>query len=195
MQDALNLPDLNGEPPVKAATLKIPEAKQRVLFGLLRRSAPRSTACRAVGLDYTTFRRYMDRGERQKEGEYREFYNNVVFAESMAEYELIGVIHTDAVENKNVASAKYLLERRHRQRWAPDAGRSTPTPLTALNTPQDAGAALDAEDRLARIEALRVLAMSRSAKRLASAEPAEVAVVDTDGTTSHPQEPAYDDQD
>lgn len=171
-----NLPANVDKPP------KIDQAKAKVVFGLLARNASRSVACAGAKFPYAEFKRAMARGERQKEGEYRDFYEAVLYYEAAAENILLGVLWQDAVENKNVSTAKYLLERRFRRRWAPkmDATRTMP----ALQSPaevQELSVQLDVDERLARIEALKALAADRQSKRLAAAKPAEpleVAVVE-----------------
>jgi len=106
----------------------------------------------------------------------------VLYYEAAAENILLGVLWEDAVQNKNVGTAKYLLERRFRRRWAPRMDTSKTVPL--LQSPaeaQEMAVQLDADERLARIEALKAIAADRQAKRLANAkpvEPLEVAVVE-----------------
>lgn len=161
---------------------KIDQGKAKVLFGLLARNAARSVACAGARIPYVEFKRYMARGERQREGEFRDFYEAVLFWEAAAENVLLNVLWEDAVDKKNTASAKYLLERRFRRRWAPNVDPSRP--IQAVPSPTDGhdlSAQLDASERLARIEALRAIASERQAKRLAGAEPLEleVAVIDS----------------
>ena len=171
-------PDKVGDkPPV------IDSAKARVLFGLLAKNASRAMACHAAKIKYTEFKRYMERGERQKDGEYRRFYEEVLWHEAWGEHELLMVIQEDAVKHKNVASARYLLERRYRNRWAqlPTAKAGTMPVLPSPTENVDTEIQLDVQERLARIEALKAIAAERQTKKLANAEPAEpleVAVVE-----------------
>lgn len=180
MQDALDLPNLSGQPARPSATVPaIDPLKARILFSLLRAGAPRMPAVRAARIDYTTFKRAMVRGEKQREGEFRTFYDEVLYNEAMSENELVLVLRADAVENKNVSTAKYLLERRRRSRWAVERyGTGNGFAPVADVAAQDAGVQLETEERLARIEALKALALQRQTRRLKDAEPLEIAVVE-----------------
>jgi hypothetical protein len=123
----------------------------------------------------------MARGEKQKEGEYREFYDEVMYQEALSETDLVFVLRADAIDNKNVGTAKYLLERRRRSRWAVERhqrdGGLVPVADAAS---QDPNVQLETEERMARIEALKALALSRASRRLKAAEPLEVVVVEPD---------------
>ncbi|MDA8087028.1 MAG: hypothetical protein M0Z75_10055 [Nitrospiraceae bacterium] len=74
------------------------------------------TACKHAGIDYSTFRKWILRGEKGKEGDrFFEFCEAIKKAESEAEMKCTQVILKSAA--KNWQAAAWWLERRYPARW------------------------------------------------------------------------------
>jgi transposase len=87
------------------------EIVRRVLVG-----APYETACQAVGIDYFTFRRWMQAGEKARTGKYREFCEAVKRAESTCKANMAAVI-ARAANDGDWRAAEAYLKRRDRANW------------------------------------------------------------------------------
>jgi transposase len=74
------------------------------------------TACRLAGVDYTTFRGWMVKGEQEGKGEYFEFLRQVRLAEAQAESERVRLILQAGRLDDWKANAWYL-ERKYPDRW------------------------------------------------------------------------------
>jgi hypothetical protein len=73
-------------------------------------------ACKASGLDYTTFRRWMVRGQEEEEGPYRQFCDAVNGAQAQAEVTILN--HWLKQVPRDWKACRDLLERRFRDRWS-----------------------------------------------------------------------------
>lgn len=73
------------------------------------------TACAAVGVDYSTMRRWMQRGAEEPSGEYREFFEALTRAEAEAESRAVRI--WQAAMETDWRAAQMFLERRHPDRW------------------------------------------------------------------------------
>jgi hypothetical protein len=76
-------------------------------------------ACRFAGVDYSSFRRWMVKGEKAKRGEFRELYDAVTRALAECEVELVR--RWKAQTANNWQACRDLLARRFPERWAPRA--------------------------------------------------------------------------
>ena len=77
-------------------------------------------ACAYVGISYTTFREWMQRGQgehktRKANQEYADFAEAVQYAEAKGEISAIAAIR--GATKKEWRAASWLLERRHPDRW------------------------------------------------------------------------------
>src|SRR3954452_12107974 len=72
-------------------------------------------ACRAAGIAPSTFYRWLERGEREQEGIYREFHDELRRAEAEAEVHAVAVLRRAMPDDWRAALA--YLERRHPARW------------------------------------------------------------------------------
>lgn len=73
-------------------------------------------SCEAVGIDYTTFRKWMQKGENSRSGDYFELFDKVTKANAQCAVNFTRVIQTAAAKG----DAKYALEwlkRRRRAEW------------------------------------------------------------------------------
>ena len=73
------------------------------------------TACALAGVDYTTYRRWMQAGGAGDE-KFREFYEAATRAMADAEASLLTTVKLHSVDDWRAAS--WILERRHPDRWA-----------------------------------------------------------------------------
>jgi len=74
-------------------------------------------ACASAGVDYATFRRWMQRGQKAKDGPYREFCDAILKAEAEAEVRIVAQWQQQIPENW--PAARDFLARRFPDRWGP----------------------------------------------------------------------------
>lgn len=91
-----------------------PERQQRLLDAI-RAGNYYEPACVYAGIDYATFRRWMQRGEQATHGPYREFREAVLRAEAEAEIRAVALINKAMPDDWR--AAQMFLERRHPERW------------------------------------------------------------------------------
>ena len=78
------------------------------------------TACQAVGIDKSTYLRWLERGAKEIDndgGIYCDFLYAIKKAEATAEQALLSVIKEKAINGKEWLPAMTILERRHPDRW------------------------------------------------------------------------------
>ncbi len=90
---------------------KLTDECQARLVEALRSGATYALACQAAGVDYSTFRRWMRRGEKAKSGRYRLFHEAIRRAEGECAMSCLEAIRDSAP--KEWTAAAWLLERRH----------------------------------------------------------------------------------
>lgn len=73
------------------------------------------TACAFVGIDYSTFRKWMVKGEKASQGVYFDFFHAVKQAESEAELRIVA--HWQKSIPDDWRSAEKFLAKRYPQRW------------------------------------------------------------------------------
>ncbi len=83
---------------------------QERICSLLRGGAYRQDACHIVGIDYSTFARWMERGRNQESGKYKDFCNAILKAEALARMQPTHTIAQAAQDNPRWA-AKWLTMR------------------------------------------------------------------------------------
>lgn len=93
-----------------------PEIQEK-LIRAIKTGCPFATACDYANLDYSTFRRWLIKGEKQGAGRFREFYDAVRRAESGLEVKLIAQWHQSAETDWRAACE--FLSRRFPDRWSP----------------------------------------------------------------------------
>jgi hypothetical protein len=91
-----------------------PETTERLLQAL-RIGSSYEAACAYAGIDYSTFRKWMQKGERAKSGRFFEFFKLVKRAE--LEAELLCVRSWIKQIPEDWRAAKEFLERRFPERW------------------------------------------------------------------------------
>lgn len=92
-----------------------PEVKRRLLDAI-RAGNYYEPACRFAGIGLSTFYRWMERGEEAKTGQYREFREEVLRAESEAEARMVA--QWQAQIPQDWRAARDFLARRYPNRWA-----------------------------------------------------------------------------
>ena len=90
---------------------KINKIDLNLLCDFLEKGLPIQDACMSVGIHPKTFRRWTLLGMQEEEQVYINFYYLTNRAMSKYKGRLIETIHEDAIINKNVKSAMWLLER------------------------------------------------------------------------------------
>jgi len=78
-------------------------------------------ACVFAGIDYSTFRHWMVKGEQAKSGQFKQFFEDVKEAEAKAEVRAVAMWQKQ-MPNSWQASRDFLA-RRHPTRWMPKEGR------------------------------------------------------------------------
>lgn len=73
-------------------------------------------ACKAAGIDYSTFRDWLKKGEDEKKGPFFQFSKEVQRAEAEAELEIVQIWKDQMPQNWQ--AAKEFLARRHPKSWA-----------------------------------------------------------------------------
>ncbi|MEN0066165.1 MAG: hypothetical protein AAGA48_28750 [Myxococcota bacterium] len=109
---------------------KLTAALRRKFCAALEQGATYKAACGFVGIDYSTFRRWMVKGEASESGIQREFRDAVLAAESAGENVYVSVVHNIAVglpaaganadddasapkATDSLKAASWMLERRY----------------------------------------------------------------------------------
>lgn len=92
-----------------------PDCKKRLLQALAAGNYY-EPACAYAGIDYSTFRRWMLRGEKESKGEFCEFCE--VVQRAIAQSEIASVAKIKKAEEDDWRAAAWLLERRFSDRWA-----------------------------------------------------------------------------
>ncbi len=95
-------------------TKLVPERVERLLEAI-RVGNYINTAVVYAGITEATFYRWLEIGEANKEGKYREFLESVKKAEADAEARQVALISKAA--NETWQAAAWLLERKHPARW------------------------------------------------------------------------------
>ena len=90
---------------------------QAKLIQAIRAGSHLITACRLVGVDYSSFRRWMIKGEKQSTGRFREFCEAVRVCEAELEIRLVATWRQATVDDWRAASE--FLSRRYPDRWSP----------------------------------------------------------------------------
>lgn len=73
-------------------------------------------ACQLAGIDYSTFRKWILRGQEEEKGAFRDFYVAIKKAEAEAENKIIKLWIKQIPEDWRAAAT--FLERRYPDRWA-----------------------------------------------------------------------------
>lgn len=101
---------LRGRPPKLT-----PESQAKVVTAIAAGNY-REVAAQYAGISKGTFYHWMELGESQAEGKYKDFFDSVKKAEADAEAGSVAIIRKAAVENWQAAA--WYLERKHPDRWA-----------------------------------------------------------------------------
>lgn len=81
------------------------------LFEGIKHGLSYSLACARAGVDYSTFRRWIEKGSQQASGEYHDFCDELAAAE--ADGALVNVLRIKDASKKDWRAAAWLLEARH----------------------------------------------------------------------------------
>jgi hypothetical protein len=84
------------------------------LYAAIRQGNYLEDACAYAGIDYSTFRRWMIRGEEAESGEYSELYETVKGLEASVTVELVGLWRTKMDSWRSIAA---FLEKRFPERF------------------------------------------------------------------------------
>ncbi len=98
-----------------ARPTKLTKAVCERILPAIRAGTPVESACRAAAIAPATFYRWLERGERESDGIYHDFVQEVRQAEAEAEVHAVATIRRAMAEDWRAALA--YLERRHPSRW------------------------------------------------------------------------------
>ncbi|MDY6957667.1 MAG: hypothetical protein SVK08_00785 [Halobacteriota archaeon] len=73
------------------------------------------TACQAVGISQTTYERWINTGNKSKDGIYSDFVDAIKIAEAESEARNVLIVEKAAITTWTAAA--WLLERKHPDRW------------------------------------------------------------------------------
>ena len=93
------------------------ETRQKILKAI-RAGAFYEPACHSAGVSYSTFRRWMKRGEEAKSGQYRKFWEAVACAKADAEMAVLGLWREHLPRDWRACES--FLARRFPERWGKD---------------------------------------------------------------------------
>jgi len=96
---------------------KLTPETQSKLIQAIRAGSHLVVACRLVGVDYSSFRRWLIKGEKQSKGRFREFCEAVRVSEAEVEIRLVASWQQAAINDWRAASE--FLSRRYPDRWSP----------------------------------------------------------------------------
>lgn len=102
-----------------ARPTKLTPERQERLTEAIAQGMHYETACQIAGIDYSTLRKWMQRGQDELSGKFSEFFEAVTRAEADAEAHAVEIWR--AAMPNDWRAAQVFLERRYPQRW----GRQT----------------------------------------------------------------------
>jgi transposase-like protein len=91
-----------------------PEVKEK-LINAIKMGNYYEAACAYAGIEYSTFRKWMIKGEKSKNGEFFEFFKAIKQAEAEAEARIVALWQKQIPDNWQ--AARDFLERRYPDRW------------------------------------------------------------------------------
>lgn len=94
---------------------KLTPKVQQKLVDAIKSGNYYDAACSYAGIDYSTFRRWMEKGEQQRKGKFRDFCEAIKKAEAEAEIRIVALWQKQIPENWQ--AARDFLERRYPERW------------------------------------------------------------------------------
>ncbi|NMP20749.1 hypothetical protein [Sulfobacillus harzensis] len=94
---------------------KLTPERQKKLVDAIRAGNYYETACTYAGIDYTTFRLWMQKGEAREAKKYSDFFEAITRAEAEAESRAVALWQKAMPEDWR--AAQMFLERRHPDRW------------------------------------------------------------------------------
>ena len=96
---------------------KLTDEVQDKLASAIRAGNYYAAACGYAGIDYATFRRWMERGEREARGRFHTFRHTIEKAEADAEVTVVAQWRAQIPTNWQ--AARDFLARRYPERWRP----------------------------------------------------------------------------
>jgi hypothetical protein len=125
-----------------------PEVAARVVQAL-RLGAHRGVAAETAGISRTTLWRWLERGETESEGRFRDLFESVRRAEADAELLLLGLVHRAA--QTHAWAATWILSHRYPENWGRHAtAAKAHAPEQAAHPGPRAEPDLDVSDPVAR---------------------------------------------
>jgi hypothetical protein len=100
---------------------KLTPAVQQRLVQAVADGNYREAACAYAGIGWSTFSRWMQRGEAARSGPFRELWEAIQEAEAEAEFRVVGQWQQQIPENWQ--AARDFLARRYPERWGPKERR------------------------------------------------------------------------
>ncbi len=94
---------------------KLTEETTKKLVKAIESGNYMKAACAYAGIDYTTFRLWMKKGEKAKSGKYFNFFHTIKRAEQVAEVKMIEQWQRHMPENWQAIAT--FMERRYPDRW------------------------------------------------------------------------------
>lgn len=113
-------PPGDGEPSHRGRPSKLTDELFRKFIELFLAGSFREPACHELGIGYTTFSRWMNRGRREPDSIYGEFRLAVGAAEARSQNRMLSRIQAASLEDWKAAA--WMLERKYPRRYGPKGG-------------------------------------------------------------------------
>lgn len=101
----------------RGAKLKLTPEVQKAICKLIAEGNYLDTACKLVGINFTTFRRWILQGEHDMDGKFYEFSEAVKQAEAIAESERVRLILAAGKKDGDWKANAWYLERKYPEKW------------------------------------------------------------------------------
>ena len=97
---------------------KLTKERQDIIIKAIYDGTTYETASALAGIEYDTFRNWMNRGKADGNGRFFRFFSAVRHAEAMCRYELANSIKNAGVVKNDWRAASDYLERRDPENWS-----------------------------------------------------------------------------
>lgn len=110
-----------SEPPEAGRPTKLTRDRQERIASMLEEGHSINATCRANGISAKTYHQWVQRGEEQEEGIFREFRNRVTRARAEGERRYIEKAQDAAIQSKNAQALLRMAQLQYPESWSEDA--------------------------------------------------------------------------
>ena len=109
--------------PDRMTPTKFTPDRVKIILWALDQGNYRVTAAHLAGVTYPTFRNWMEKGEIEEVGPFRQFHDSVIQAEAKSESQLLHLVHVQVPTDWKAGME--ILKRRHSDRWGKESREIT----------------------------------------------------------------------